>query len=308
MSAGAVLFGLAVAIRWRLGGLTEGFGPMLLLPAILLAGLFGGIRIGLGTAAICFLVAWVWFFPPYGTFVLEGRSAVTIATFILTASLELYVVRILNLAINDLSVTEERSATMFRELQHRVANNLQVVASVLRQERKKLDRDSAAARALETAQNRLDLMVRVHRSLNSPNIADLPIGSYFSSIVEALIRASNTPRVHLNITADPVTLDVERLMSLSMIVAETVTNALKYAFHGRPEGNLTIDFVLKGQVYILTVCDDGPGFSATSLQSNRDSLGRGIVESLASQLGGKISFGRGPGAAVKVVFPVRGTS
>lgn len=308
IAASAGLFGVAVAVRWRLGGLTEGFGPMLLLPAILLAGLLGGIRVGLAVAAVCFVVAWVWFFPPYGTFILEGRNAVTIAAFILTACLELYVIRILNLAINDLSVEKERSATMFRELQHRVANNLQVVASVLRQERKKLDRDGAAAHALEIAQNRLDLMVRVHRSLNDPNVVDLPVSTYFQRMSEDLIHASDTPGVRLTVTADPIKLDVERLMSLSMIVAEAVTNALKYAFHDRPEGNLTINFALNRQTYVLTVRDDGPGFPATTPKCNRDSLGRGIIESLASQLRGKISFGRGPGATVKVEFPVRVTS
>ena len=66
---------------------------MLLLPAILLAGLFGGIRVGLGAFVVCFLTAWIWFFPPYGTFVLEERDAVTIAAFFLTAALELYVIR-----------------------------------------------------------------------------------------------------------------------------------------------------------------------------------------------------------------------
>src|SRR5437868_12696587 len=85
IAAGVALLGLAAFVRWGLGGLTEGFGPMLLLPAILLAGLFGGIRVGLGVAVVCILVAWVWFFPPYGPFVLDSRSAVTVVTFILTA-------------------------------------------------------------------------------------------------------------------------------------------------------------------------------------------------------------------------------
>jgi two-component sensor histidine kinase len=125
---------------------------------------------------------------------------------------------------------------------------------------------------------------------------------------EDLIHASDTPGVRLTVTADPIKLDVERLMSLSMIVAEVVANALKYAFHDRLEGNLTINFALNGRTYLLTVCDDGPGFSATTLRGNRDSLGRGIIESLASQLCGKISFGRGPGATVKVEFPVQVTS
>lgn len=304
IAAGAALFALALGARWGLGGLTEGFGPMLLLPAILLAGVLGGIRVGLGVAAVCFLVAWTWFFSPYGTFGLKSRDAVTVVTFILTAALELYVIRILNLAINDLSVAEERSATMFRELQHRVANNLQVVAGVLRQERKKLDQDSGAARALEKAQERLDLMVRVHRSLNSPSIVDLPVTSYFQGLGDDLIKASNTPNVRLTVTAAPIALDVERLMSLSMIVAEAITNALKYAFQGRSGGTIAINLGIEGRAYALTVCDDGPGFPPASLKAKRDSLGRGIIESLVSQLRGTLAFESGQGATVRVVFPI----
>jgi two-component sensor histidine kinase len=277
---------------------------MLLLPAILLGGLLGGIRVGLGVAAVSFLVAWTWFFPPYGTFILEARDAVTVVTFILTAVLELYVIRVLSLAINDLFLAKERSATLFRELQHRVANNLQVVAGVLRQERRKLDGDSPAAQALEKAQERLDLMVRVHRSLNSPSIVELPLESYLQSLGDDLIRASNAPNVNLRVAAAPIHLDVERLMSLSMIIAEAITNALKYAFQDRSQGSIAINLDAEGRSYTLTVCDDGPGFPDAILRTRRGSLGRGIIESLVSQLGGKLSFESGPGATVRVVFPI----
>lgn len=305
VAAGVALFALALGTRWGFGDLTEGFGPMLLLPAILLAGLLGGIRVGLGVAVACFLVAWTWFFPPYGTFILDPRNGATVVTFILTAALQLYVVRVLRLAVNDLSIAKERSATMFRELQHRVANNLQVVAGVLRQERKKLDRGSDAARALEKAQERLDLMVRVHRSLNNPSIVDLPVRSYLQGLGDDLIKASNTPNVRLTVTAAPIALDVERLMSLSMIVAEAITNALKYAFQGRSNGTIAIDLSAEGRAYTLTVCDDGPGFPPASLKaSRRNSLGRGILESLVSQLRGKLAFESGQGATVRVVFPI----
>ena len=109
---------------------------MLLLPAILLAGLLGGIRVGMGVGVACTLIAWTWFFAPYGTFVLQRQEALAMLAFVLTAALELYVIRILNISINDLSEARERSNTMFRELQHRVANNLQFVAGLLSRERR----------------------------------------------------------------------------------------------------------------------------------------------------------------------------
>lgn len=277
---------------------------MLLLPSILLAGLFGGIRAGLGVSAVCFLVAWTWFFPPYGTFILEPRHAIAIVAFILTAGLELYVIRALKLAINELSRARERTAAMFMELQHRVANNLQVVASLLQQERKKLDRQSPGFQALSNAQRRLDLMIRVHRSLNSPSIVDLPLGVHLQTLTDDLIQSSSTPNIHLTVDVSPAQLDVERLMSVSMIVAEAVTNALKYAFNGRGGGSLAITLRLDGRCYDLAISDDGPGFPAGPMKPQRGGLGRSIMENLVHQLDGKLSFERGPGATVRVIFPL----
>jgi two-component sensor histidine kinase len=304
IAVGAALLGSAVIARWYLGGLAEGFGPMLLLPSILLAGVLGGLGVGLGVAVVCFLIAWTWFFPPYGTFVLEPHHAAAIAVFVLTAGLELYVIRVLKLAINELALARERSATMFRELQHRVANNLQVVASLLHQERKKLDREDPGFQALSDAQQRLDLMIRVHRSLHSPSIVDLPLRDHLQRLADDLIKSSNAPNVHLTVRASTVHLDVERLMSVSMIVAEAVTNALKYAFKDRDGGNLTIMVGVTGRAYELAISDDGPGFPSSSIAGQQEGLGRGIMESLVRQLGGKLSFENGPGATVRVAFPL----
>jgi len=303
LAAGAALFGLAVLARWRFGGWTEGFGPMLLLPAILLAGLIGGIRLGLAVAVVGLLVAWVGFFPPYGTFILNAENAVTVGAFVATAGLQLYVIRALKLAIDTCSVSEERSHILFRELQHRVANNLQVVSGLLHKERKRLERDSPAEQAMANVQERLDLLVEVHRSLYSPGIVKLPIAVYLETLARDLIRSSNRPGISLEVAAANVQLDLDRLMSLSMIAAEATTNAVKYAFQDRETGKISINFGTQGETCLLTVSDDGPGFPTSVASPKGHSLGRGIIESLASQLHGTVSFEAGPGATVRVVFP-----
>ena len=193
LAAGAAFFALASVLRWQLGGMSEGFGPMTFLPAILLAGLFGGIRIGVAVAMVCTLVAWVMFFPPYGTFTLATPHIITMAIFVVTAVLELYVIRTLNVAIADLSEARERSNILFRELQHRVANNLQFVAAVLVQRKKMLKSDPVCAEALGTAQARLETMSRVHRRLHDPNSLDQPLQSYLEALCADLIEASDTP-------------------------------------------------------------------------------------------------------------------
>jgi two-component sensor histidine kinase len=156
--------------------------------------------------------------------------------FMATAALELYVVRTLNLAIYSVSEAREHSATLFRELQHRVANNPQFVAALLSARKKSLGADDAAVEALGAAEERLDTMSRVHRRLHDPRSVDLPVGDYLYALCTDLISASDTPEVALVVDARPVVLSLDRLMSVSLIVAELVTNSLKHAFHGRSDG------------------------------------------------------------------------
>lgn len=302
LATGAAVSATAVALHGLLGGLGEGFGPMTFLPAILLAGLIGGSLVGSGLGVLCVLVAWIWFFRPYGTFILTPRDAVTMTIFSLTAGLELYAIGMLKLTVSDLSLARERSNTLFRELQHRVANNLQFVAAFLQLRKKTLEQGSAGAHALEVARSRLALMSRVHRRLHDPGAVDLPVGAYLKDLCADLISASDMPGIRLAVEAPPIKLDLETLMSVSLIVAELVTNSLKYAFRGRTEGSIAVKLGISNRVHTLTVSDDGCGLPAAFGQTKGAGLGQTILESLASQIGGRIFFETRQGTVARLVF------
>jgi two-component sensor histidine kinase len=223
--------------------------------------------------------------------------------FTLTAVLELCVIRVLNLTINDLALARERSNTLFRELQHRVANNLQLIAAILHLAKKNLEAGSAGAYALDAAQGRLELMSRVHRRLHDPAAADLPLSSYLEHLGRDLIEGGTSSHIELRVEAPPLRLDFELLMSLSLIVAELITNSLKHAFAGRTDGNILIKLALEKKSCTLTVADDGCGFPARVRDVKSGSLGQTILRSLASQLNGTISFETSHGAVTRVVFP-----
>jgi len=302
LAAGAAFFVLASLLRWALGGVSEGFGPMTFLPAILLAGLFGGVQIAILVMAVCTLVAWVMFFPPYGTFILATPHVITMVIFVVTAVLVLYIILTLNAAIAELSEARERSNVLFRELQHRVANNLQFVAAVLMRRRKMLKADSPCSEALETAQARLETMSRVHRRLHDPESLDQPLQSYLESLCADLINASDSPTVRLTVESTPVPLTLNGLMSLSLIVAELVTNSLKHAFRGRDDGQISVSLVAAKGGYVLSVGDDGPGLPADFGKATTSSLGQGILQSLARQLHGKLVFENGSGTVARLIF------
>jgi two-component sensor histidine kinase len=219
-----------------------------------------------------------------------------------TASLELYVIWSLNLAMHELAESRERSSTLFRELQHRVANNLQFVSALLWLRRKSLAPESPAAQALDTARGRLQMMSRVHRRLHDPKSVDSPIDQYLTALCTDLIHASDTPDVRLIVEAEPIVLDLEALMSVSLIVAELVTNSLKHAFNGRCDGEISIKLGCSKGLCTLSVGDDGPGMPKGFDRPGTGSLGQGILQSLAGQLHGRISYEREKGTLAKLMF------
>jgi two-component sensor histidine kinase len=83
-----------------------------------------------------------------------------------------------------------------------------------------------------------------------------------------------------------------------------VTNSLKHAFHGRGEGLIAVSVTGRRGVYTLSVADDGPGLPTDFGKSKKDSLGQGILQSLAGQLHGKLLFESGPGTVAKLVFRI----
>jgi two-component sensor histidine kinase len=303
IAVGTAFLVFAFSVHWLLGDFSEGFGPIAFLPGILLSGLFGGIGIGLGFAVVSTFIAWVWFFPPFGTFILATPNRISMVTFVLTAALELYVIWRLNLAIHALAQSQERSNTLFRELQHRVANNLQFVSALLWLRRKALSSTSPGAEALDAARGRLDMMARVHRRLHDPKSVEAPIDEHLRNLCADLIQASNTPAVRLNVEADRVVLDHESLMSVSLVVAELVTNSLKHAFRDRADGAITVKIGCSRGLCTLSVADDGPGMPDSFDRPGTGSLGQGILQSLVGQFHGKISYERDHGTVAKVVFP-----
>jgi two-component sensor histidine kinase len=97
-------------------------------------------------------------------------------------------------------------------------------------------------------------------------------------------------------------LSLNALMSLSLIVAELVTNSLKHAFRDRSGGRISIDIKGVRGVYTLSVADDGPGLPTDFSISRTGSLGQGILQSLAGQLHGKLVFDSSSGTVARLVF------
>jgi two-component sensor histidine kinase len=299
IAIGVAMFAIAFLVRWTIR--VDGFPFITFFPAVLAAGMLGGVSAG-AICSVLGLVAARYYFTS-ASFYLglnTATSLVPLLLFALAAGIELLLIGLLNRAIDELWLARERSNTLFQELQHRVANNLQFVAALLHLQRKlPLGKDEALA----SANGRLEIMGRIHRKLYDPANADRPITDFLRDLCDNLIQSAGTSSVTLEVTDAPLKLSFEKVIPLALMVAEIVTNSLKHAFPDGRDGSITIALTEEpAPLCTLTVADDGVGFADARGNGAREGLGRRVIESLASQLDATTVSSTGHGARVAITF------
>jgi two-component sensor histidine kinase len=189
---------------------------------------------------------------------------------------------------------------LLQELQHRVANSLQIIASVLMQSAKKV-RSEQARGHLRDARNRVMSIATMQRQLANTRLGDVALHAYFTELC-ASIGASmidDHDQLSLDVTADGSMARAEVSTSLGLIVTELVINALKHAFPHHRHGKILVDYRSDGPGWTLSVRDTGIGMPAGS---PRPGLGTGIVAALAGQLNAVVQItAANPGTIVSIV-------
>jgi two-component sensor histidine kinase len=193
-----------------------------------------------------------------------------------------------------------RANLMSSEVDHRVMNSLQFVASLLHLQSRSVGPE--AAHQLTIAANRVLAVARVHRNFSADETADrVPVLAYLRRLSGEL---SAILGVAMTIDGAEATVPMAQIMPIGLIVNELATNAKK---HG--DGAIEVTFLSrpKGE-YELRVADRGPGLPKTFSLDRPMGKGLGIrvVGALADQLHGRLSAGPGPtgrGARFTVVFP-----
>jgi PAS domain S-box-containing protein len=194
--------------------------------------------------------------------------------------------------------------TLLKEVHHRVKNNLQVIASLLRLGRGTLQ-DSAALTVFNDSIARIHSIAMVHERLyQSHDLARIEMSEYLRGLLNELVRAHTTRhRVATDVLAGRLFMDMDRCVPIGLIVNELVSNALKHAFGGQPPRPPAIVVALREAAagYELEVRDNGVGIDAPAHTSQ--SLGVRIVTSLAKQLGGSHRVEQDGGTRWVISFP-----
>lgn len=215
-------------------------------------------------------------------------------------------------AISD--VTERRALDarlhekdlLLREMNHRVANSLQIIASILLLKAHAVQSEDTR-RHLEDAHERVTAVSRVQEFLSpslDPN-GRISAGTYLSGLCSSLKSSMVDGRpIEITVTADPGDVGTEEAVSMGLITTELVINALKHAFPGDPTGCIRIRFESSSANWRLTVSDDGIGISTMIDTPPTSGLGTSILEALTRQLGGRmLTSSNSPGTKVAITVP-----
>jgi two-component sensor histidine kinase len=193
-------------------------------------------------------------------------------------------------------------ALLLEELQHRVANSLQIIASVLLQTARRVQSDETRSH-LQMAHQRVMSVAAVQKQLALSRLDDVGLRAYFTELCQSLAASMiRDPRqLSLTVEADDSVASADISVSLGLIITELVINAFKHAFPGDRMGRIEVEYHAEGRGWTLSVTDNGVGMP-TDLRDAKSGLGTSIIKALARQLDAEITVGDAmPGVRISVV-------
>ena len=200
----------------------------------------------------------------------------------------------------------EEKEFLLKEIHHRVKNNLQVIASMLRMQAERADDERLLAH-FQAAQSRIHSMALVHEKLyRSSDFADINFAEYLRDVTAELFRLYSKDGVFLETDIQDIRMSVDLAIPCGLIVNELVSNSLKHAFPDGRRGVITIAMRVDGpDSYLLTVEDTGIGMTATFDPLRGKTLGLNLVSLLVQQIDGtvKIESRNGTRYAIGFKYP-----
>lgn len=308
-----VAFLVSFLLRYKLEEvLPPGFPYLTFFPAVILTGFFAGTRAGVAVAILCGMASWYFFLAPQNSWVLYGPSILALAFYVVIVTTDLVLIHAMRLALTKLDAERQHSdllalqnKTMFHELQHRVSNNLQVIASLLKMQQRNLP-EGPARMALETASARLRIISSIQRQLHNPKRQQTDIGQVLRAVLPEVIESSDaSTRVALEFNLEPLVLNGDQATPVALIAVELTSNALEHAVSEEGITTITVSTLIDGETACLRIADDGKGLPPDFQPDKARSLGLRVAFQFADQLGGTMDFASRNGTVATLSFPLR---
>jgi two-component sensor histidine kinase len=252
-------------------------------PALVLAGLCGGPRVGFATAAATLLLAWYLWLPIQNSFVITGaRTPMTLGIYAFSAALLAWVVGLARLTLDQVVANEAERALSARESVHRIKNLVAVVQALA----------SKIAREVKTPEEFRDVLVKRLEAIGAAqNVlvrrdwSDVQLQEIISSSLAPFLP---NPGLHVR-PGPPVVVPARHVNGLCMALYELSTNAMKYGALANGEGPVTLTWR----------CEDG--VCHLEWRETRKSLARDENSGFGSQLI-KLALSNDPDTQVRYEF------
>ena len=309
--AGAAVLDVAALLLREAIPISEGYPFLTFFPATVGIAFLFGWRAGVFSVLLSAALAAYFLIAPVGSFGIGGQAALAVVFFAGTAAMMIFLIHWMQRAYARLEKERRLSAALaenrellFRELQHRVSNNLQVVAALLALQKKGIA-DPDAQLALEEASRRLGLIGRIHRQLYEPSGARIGMAPFLRELAADVIDSAGRAEARLEVEADEaVDLRSDAAIPVALIVAEAIANAVEHGFAGRDAGTVRVTMArADGGGAVVEVADNGVGLPAGFDPEATASLGLRIATMLARQLGGRFELSNGEGAVARLTLP-----
>ena len=180
---------------------------------------------------------------------------------------------------------------LLAEMQHRVSNSLQIIASILLIKARTVQSEETRLQ-LEDAHKRVLSVAAVQQHLDvAGRGGQIEIGNYLTKLCETLAQSmiGDSRSISLKVEADTGTLLSHQAVSIGLIVTELVMNALKHAFpNEKKDAAIVVSYKVAEADWKLTVSDNGIGKQDQSASQTKGGLGTSLVQSLAKQLDARV--------------------
>ncbi|RAR48899.1 sensor histidine kinase [Flavobacterium lacus] len=199
----------------------------------------------------------------------------------------------LNQSNKKLNVLLVQKEDLVKEIHHRVKNNLQVISSLLNMHVRKVQ-DPDSKKIFDDGISRIQAMSIIHQNIYSnTNLVELNPKEYIEKLIQQLYITYQIPekKIKINSAIEDINLDIEKLMSLGLILNELLSNAFKYAFTQSHDG--LIEIILRkanDNMLELIVKDDGIGIKNDIHDAENESLGMRLIQAFSIKLNGEQRF------------------
>ncbi len=195
-----------------------------------------------------------------------------------------------------------QQAVLLREVNHRVANSLQLISSLIELQARRVE-DADARSMLRQAAERVEAVSLVHRRLYTSNDVEyVDMDAYLAGLVEELSRATLAPdpakehaaEPRIALHAEPIRVETDKAVPIGLMVNELVTNSLKYAYPDGEMGQVRVSLTRSAEDcrVRLVVEDDGIGYPGPDTAPRGSGMGAMIVKSMARTLGATVELDR----------------